>query len=108
MEGAWHVVLRDILVILAAAAVTLTSLLGAVLGWRLYRLARELQADLQPIIEAAQETADTVRGTAGFVSDRMVAPATTAAASAAGLYSMFRLLGEFYAHSKRPGDREEQ
>lgn len=59
------------MVILAAAALILMSGFGALVLWQLYRLGREMQAEMQPILASVQDTTDTVRGTAEFVSQRM-------------------------------------
>jgi hypothetical protein len=90
------VVLRDILIILAAGALILMALGMALVGWQVYRIARDLRDELQPIIDSVQDTADTVRDTAGFVGERVVAPTTGAVSAAAGAYGLLQLLQQFY------------
>lgn len=92
MEGAWYVVLRDIMVILAATALVVLSLFAALVLWQLYRLGRELYTQVQPVVESMNETAETVKGTAGFMSDRLASPATSVASVSAGTYGLFGYL----------------
>lgn len=102
MEGAWYVVLRDILLILAAAAVILAAGFGGLVAWQLYRLGREVHSELQPLLASLQDTADTVRNTAGFVSERMVSPAEGAVGMAASAFGVFQLVQELYKNRRRP------
>jgi hypothetical protein len=43
----------------------------ALVAWQLYRLGREVYVEIQPLLASMQDTADTVRNTAGFVSERL-------------------------------------
>jgi hypothetical protein len=88
VEGAWYVILRDIMIILAAAALVLMSLFAVVVLWQLYRLGKELSAEVQPVIESMQETTETVKGTAGFMSDRMSSPASSVVSVSASSYGL--------------------
>lgn len=73
MDTAWYVVLRDLMVMLAAAAVVATSVFLALVGWQLYRLGKDVYVEIQPLLASMQDTADTVRHTAGFVNERLYA-----------------------------------
>jgi hypothetical protein len=70
-------------------------------GWQLYRLAMELRREVQPILDSIQDTADTVKGTASFVGERVVAPATGAVSTAAGAYGLLQLVQQFYREQRR-------
>ena len=61
--------IRDIaIIIIALQSIVIGGLLG-LLVWQIWRLVKTLQADIKPIIQDAQATVNTVRGTATFVSD---------------------------------------
>lgn len=102
LEGSWHVVLRDILVILAAASVLSTSVFICLVLWQLYRLAIEMREEAQPIIDSVETTAKTVQGTAEFVGDRTVPPAVTAVGFSASAFSVYRQLQIFYRGIRTP------
>jgi hypothetical protein len=105
LEGSWHVVLRDILVILAAASVISVSLFAALVAWQLYRLAIEMREEAQPIIDSVEITAKTVQGTAEFVGDNTVPPAVTAVGFSAGAFSVYRQLERFYRGLRTPAPK---
>ena len=67
----WYVVLRDITVILAAASMVLASLFLGLVGWQLWRLARDLRDEAHPVVGSVQEIAVAVRDTATFVKGRV-------------------------------------
>ncbi len=89
------IILRDIMVILAAAALILMSAFGALVFWQLYRLGRELQAEMQPILASVQDTTDTVRGTAEFVSQRMSSRFSGLVALGYSAKSFYQLIQQF-------------
>jgi len=67
--------LRDIMLILSTLALlVLTGFMGYV-GWQLYRLGRELHAEIKPILASLQGTSDSVRAVTAFVNQQMVGPA---------------------------------
>ena len=66
--------IRDIAIIIIAVE---TIVIGALLGiliWQVWRLVRLLQNEIKPIIQNTQETVNTVKGTATFMSDNVVNP----------------------------------
>lgn len=101
METSFSVILRDITIILAATALIAMSLFGVLVAWQLYRLGREMHAEVQPILESVQGTSETLRGTAEFVGQRV----TGRVSSLVGLYYAFRgtlqLLREFLQGLRR-------
>lgn len=96
MDGSWHVVLRDILVILAAASVVTVSVFTGLVLWQVYRIALEMREEAQPLIESVESTAKTIQGTADFVSDRTVPPAVSAVGFGAAAFSVYGHLQQFY------------
>ena len=67
-------VLRDLAIIALAVESLLLGLLLFVLVWQVWSLVRMLREELAPIVESASETANTVRGTALFLSKYVVNP----------------------------------
>jgi len=100
------VVLRDVLIILAATALVLTSLFASLIAWQLYRLAREVHDEVKPILASVQATADTVRGTADYVGERFVVPAAGAVGVAAQVTGAYQLVQQFYRGMGRGSRRK--
>jgi archaellum component FlaG (FlaF/FlaG flagellin family) len=105
LEGSWHAVLRDIMVILAAASVISTALFAGLVAWQLYRLAKEMRDEAQPIIDSVETTAKTVQGTAEFVNHRTVPPVVTAVGLGSTVFSVYRQLQMFYRGIRTPVPR---
>lgn len=103
VDGAWHIVLRDIMVILAAASVVVFMLVAVLVLWQLYRLAVELRRDAQPVLGAVRDTVETVRGTAHFVSRSAVPPAVTGVGLGLGALRVIQQLGGFYRGLRAAG-----
>lgn len=103
--NAWHVVLRDIMIMLAAASVIVSSVFVALIAWRLYRLSREMQHDFEPIVASMQETADTMRDTSEFVGSGAVSPAVSVIGVASGIQHVVRAVQRFtrQSHSSNGG-----
>jgi hypothetical protein len=97
MDGAWYVALRDILIIVAAAALLVTLAFLSIVGWQLYKLALEFREEVAPIVVALQDTAETVRGTSDFVGNRLVIPTADTAAGMANSTGLLKLLARFTA-----------
>lgn len=88
--NAWHVVLRDITIILAAAALILVTIFLAMVAWQLYKLAKEVHADSSPLLDAVTATALTIRDTVDYVNARVVLPAADTAGEAVELRNVAR------------------
>jgi hypothetical protein len=65
---------RDIAIIVLALETIMIGVLLAVLVIQVIRLVKLLREEVMPILRSTQETASTVRGTATFVSDRVIQP----------------------------------
>jgi hypothetical protein len=91
MDFTWTAYLRDIFIILAAAALILVCLYFAFVTWQVHKMARALSVDLAPVIESAQHSARTVESTAGFVANRFTTPANAATSTALGMYGLWQL-----------------
>jgi hypothetical protein len=96
MSDTWHVVLRDIMIMLAAGSL-ITFLRFAIIAiWQLYRLAIEVRDESEPIVTAVLDTAESVRGAARFVTDHSLPPAVTGVGMSAGAVRAYRGLTSFY------------
>jgi hypothetical protein len=89
------------MVILAAATVIVVSAFVALVAWRLYRMGRELQHDVEPVVESMRVTADTVRDTTSFVGSGAVSPAVSVIGLGGGARHMARLVNQARLNAKR-------
>lgn len=80
------------MVILAAAVVIVTSAFVALVFWRIYRIGRELQHDVEPVVGSMRETADTVSKTSSFVGSGAVSPVVSVVGFAGGLTHLARVV----------------
>jgi hypothetical protein len=85
-------VVRDIAIITLALVTVILGLFVIVLIFQLQSLIALLRDEIKPILESANETASTVRGTTTFVSDAVVTPMIQVASLAAGVGQTFRTL----------------
>ncbi len=85
-------VLRDVLIIALTLQLSLLAATLIFLVYRLIRLVDWLQHEIQPILERARETVDTVHGTSAFLSRRLVRPTIEAASVTAGIAHGLRTL----------------
>jgi hypothetical protein len=66
--------IRDIAIIIIAVQSIVIGVLIAVLILQIWRLIKMVQTEIKPIVEDAQETLSTVRGTTNFMSSNVVEP----------------------------------
>ncbi len=92
---------RDIAIIALAAESSLIGLALIVLIVQVARLTNMLEFEIKPILENTSDTVSTVRGTAAFMSERMVTPiikasgyASGAARFVAAVTGLFRIGGQ--------------
>ncbi len=83
---------RDISIIVLALETIVIGVLLAVLVIQVVRLVRMLREEVMPILRSTQETVGTVRGTATFVSDRVIQPAVKVSSATAGVRQAVRTL----------------
>ena len=85
-------VVRDIVIIfLAVESLVLVGLM-VVLVIQMTLLVRMMRDEVRPLIASAQETINSARGTAQFVSRKIVTPTAGAAANVARVTRMFQVL----------------
>jgi hypothetical protein len=78
-------VLRDISIVALALVTGVIGVLIAVLIFQLQSLIVLLRDEIKPILESANDTASTVRGTTTFVSDAIVSPLIKVLSFASGV-----------------------
>lgn len=85
-------VLRDVMIIVLAFEFFVIGFALVILLIQLARLINLLQNEIQPILESTNETANTLRGTAVFLSENMVEPVVKLNGYMASLRRMLDLL----------------
>jgi hypothetical protein len=85
-------VLRDISIIVLALVTVVIGLFLTILIFQLQSLTALLRDEIKPILDSANQTANTVRGTTTFVSDAVVSPMIKVASFAAGVGQTLRVL----------------
>ncbi len=83
---------RDIFIIFLAFEQIVIGAILLILVWEILRLVRMLREDVKPIIQSADETARTVRGTATFVSDNFVTPFVRVSSFTSGVVEALRII----------------
>jgi hypothetical protein len=103
--------IRDLFIILLALETFVVGALLVILIYQLIALTRMLRDDLKPIIESAQETVNTAKGTATFVSQRVTKPAIDTLSYASGIARSIGVLRQMLPRRKRsapaPGEAGE-
>lgn len=95
--------LRDISIIVLALVTVVIGVFLIVLIFQLQSLLALLRYEIKPILDSANETANTVRGTTTFVSDAVVTPMIQVASFAAGVTQTLRVLAGTGRKRKGPG-----
>lgn len=86
-------ILRDVFIIILSLQGVLIIVALVVLILQITRLITLVQAEVQPILQNTQETVDTARGTAQFVSKNALSPLISFQAFVAGGWVFIRELG---------------
>jgi hypothetical protein len=88
----WVGIIRDLFIIVLAMEGMLMGIALMVLVLQLAALVNLLQNEIKPIVDNANETVTTVRGTAQFMSQNVVEPVIKVGALAAGIGGVVREL----------------
>ncbi len=83
---------RDLAIILLAVESLVIGVVLIILVLEIRHLAKMLREEIKPILESADETARTVRGTTVFVSENLVNPMVRASSFATGVMQAVRIL----------------
>lgn len=84
--------ITNISIIILALVVLVMNVFLIVMMWQIIRLIDFLLFELKPVLESLQETTNTVRGTASFVSEEVSNPMIDAKAKAAGFKGSLRFV----------------
>ena len=85
--------IRDIFIIVVALESLVIGVALIVLVLQLASLINLLQNEIRPILNATNETVNTLRGTAEFLGESVVEPVIKLNGYLAGLYRMLELMG---------------
>jgi uncharacterized integral membrane protein len=85
--------IRDIFIIFMALESLLIGVALIVLIVQISRLVNLLQNEIRPMLDATNETLNTLRGTSEFLSENLVEPVIKMNASLAGLRRLMDLIG---------------
>jgi hypothetical protein len=85
--------IRDIFIIFMALEFLLIGVALVILIIQLATLINLLQNEVKPILESTNETANTLRGTAAFLSDNLVEPVIRMNEYAIGMRRLFEIIG---------------
>lgn len=83
---------RDIAIIVLAVESLIIGLLLILLAIQMRSLAKMLQEEVKPLLDSANETMGTVRGTTSFISDTLVVPVVNAAGFVSAVGKVVRAL----------------
>lgn len=70
----WLSTVRDGAIILLAIESLVIGGLLVLLVWQIWRLVRLLEKEIKPLLDSANDTVNTMRGTTTFVSENVVSP----------------------------------
>lgn len=84
--------IRDISIIVLAVQTIVVQVILVLLLLEIRSLSKMLRENIYPILQSADETARTVRGTSTFVTDNVVAPVVRVSSFAAGVTEAVRIL----------------
>lgn len=85
-------VVRDYSIIFLALSTIVTQIILVLLLLEIRTLSKMLRENIYPILQSADETARTVRGTSVFVTDNVVTPVVRISSIAAGVSQALRVL----------------
>lgn len=85
---------RDVFIILMALVMLFIGVMLLALVYQVAALTRMLREEIKPLLENAEETVNTARGTTMFVSEHFVQPVIGMAGTMAGIARVVSLLGE--------------
>lgn len=83
---------RDLAIILLAIESLVIGGILIVLIWEVRNLTKMLRQEIKPIIDSADETVRTMRGTTTFMSEALVKPVVRASSFASGVAQALRII----------------
>lgn len=85
-------VVRDFSIIFLALSTIVTQIILVLLLLEIRSLSKMLRDNIYPILQSADETARTVRGTSVFMTDNVVTPVVRISSFAAGVSQAVRVI----------------
>jgi len=83
---------RDLAIVLLALESFVIGVFIIILVWEIRNLTKLLREEIKPILDSADETVRTVRGTTTFVSQTFVEPMVRVSGFASGVMQALRIL----------------
>jgi hypothetical protein len=83
---------RDLAIVMLALESFVIGIFLIILIWEIRNLAKLLREEIKPILDSADETVRTVRGTTTFVSKTFVEPMVRMSGFASGVMEALRIL----------------
>ncbi len=84
--------IRDLAIVLLALESLVIGIVLIILVLEILSLLRLLRSEVKPILDSADETVRTVRGTTTFVSDNLITPVVRVSSFATGVAQALRIL----------------
>lgn len=84
--------IRDLAIVLLAVESLVIGVVLIILILEVRNLARLVRDEIKPILDSADETVRTVRGTTTFVSDNLITPVVRVSSFATGVTQALRIL----------------
>lgn len=84
--------IRDLAIVLLAVESLVIGVVLIILILEVRNLARLVRDEIKPILDSADETVRTVRGTTTFVSDNLITPVVRVSSFATGVAQALRIL----------------
>ncbi len=84
--------IRDVAIILLALETIIVGAILVLLIWEVRSLVKLLRDDIKPILQSADDTVRTVRGTTTFVSDNFVSPMVRVSSVTTGILRAVQIL----------------
>jgi hypothetical protein len=102
----WLAVVRDVAIVLLALESIIIGALLAMMLLQLRKLVSLLREEIAPMLRSANETVNTVHGTADFLSQTLVQPVIKVGSFSAGTLQALRSLFFIRRKLHRPEDDE--
>lgn len=91
---------RDVAIIVLAIESIIVGVVLILLVFQINSLIRLLKEEIKPLLDSANETAGTLRGTTTFISDKVVKPVVSASSALSGAEQALRTLVGLKKRSK--------
>ncbi len=85
-------IVRDFSIIFLALSTIVTQVILVLLLLEIRSLSKMMRENIYPILQSADETVRTVRGTSVFVTDNVVSPVVRISGMAAGISTALRVI----------------